>query len=127
MFWKTKKKEPLDYPSVEVYKSLRQQRVDMENAVDNAEYEYALSLVRSAIQQEMWKGHNAFLVDTTGIKLPGVYDSYFGLSKERWGSISQKNLEKVVKTLVDELVSKGYTGSAYGRWNDRYKAITVSV
>lgn len=125
MFWK--KKEPLDYPSVEVYKSLRQQRVDMENEAANAEYDLALSLTRSAIQQEMWKGQNAFLIDTSGIKLPGVYDSYYGISKERWGHISQKNLEKVAKAIVQELAERGYTGSAYGRWNDKYNAITVAV
>ena len=127
MFWKVKKKEPLDYPSVEVYKSLRQQRVDMENAVDNAEYEYALARAREFVQQQMWQGHRTILVSLSSVSLSGGYRNWEGLSKETYGRISLDNRQKVINTLIKELIAKGFTHSAHWAWNETYEAIMVNA
>lgn len=126
MFW-NKKKEPLDYPSVEVYKSLRQQRVDMENEAVNAEYEYALARAREFVQQQMWKGHRTILVSLSSVSLSGGYREWEGLSKETYGRISLDNRKKVINTLIEELIAKGFTHSAPWAWNDTYEAIMVNV
>lgn len=126
MFW-NKKKEPLDYPSVEVYKSLRQQRVDMENEAANAEYEYALARARKFVQQQMWNGYSTFLLGRGSITMVISDSPYECLLRNKFGRVTESNQQKVGKVIVSELIAKGYTKSSYGPWNDTYNSIRVGV
>lgn len=125
MFWKAK--PPLDYPSVEVYKSLRQQRIDMENDVSNAEYEYALARAREFVQEQMWNGYSTFLLGRDSVTMVISDSPYEGLTKDRFGRITETNQQKVGEAIVAELVAKGYTKSRYSLWNDNYNCIRVDV
>lgn len=100
-------------------------RVIDEIASQDVEFEEARA--REFVQEQMWNGYSTFLLGRGSVTMVISDSPYKGLTKDRFGRITETNQQKVGEVIVAELVAKGYTKSSYGQWNDTYNHIRVEA